>query len=54
MITDLLLGIDIGTSDTKVLATALDGREIAWVAAAPAVVFLSPGALVILIPDREG
>jgi sugar (pentulose or hexulose) kinase len=32
--TDLLLGVDIGTSDTKVLATTLDGREIAWVAAA--------------------
>jgi sugar (pentulose or hexulose) kinase len=32
--TDLLLGVDIGTSDTKVLATTLDGREITWVAAA--------------------
>lgn len=31
---DLLLGIDIGTSDTKVLATTQDGCEIAWVAAA--------------------
>jgi sugar (pentulose or hexulose) kinase len=32
--TDLVLGVDIGTSDTKVLATTPDGREIAWVAAA--------------------
>ena len=32
--TDLVLGVDIGTSDTKVLATTLDGREITWVAAA--------------------
>ena len=31
--TDVVLGVDIGTSDTKVLATTLDGREIAWVAA---------------------
>lgn len=31
---DLLLGIDIGTSDTKVLVTTVDGTEIASVAAA--------------------
>ncbi|HEY4994605.1 MAG TPA: FGGY family carbohydrate kinase, partial [Nakamurella sp.] len=34
MTTALLLGVDVGTSDTKVLATTLDGREISCVTAA--------------------
>jgi sugar (pentulose or hexulose) kinase len=49
--TDLLLGIDIGTSDTKVLATTLEGREITWVAAATHW-DTRPGSLTETSPDR--
>lgn len=49
--TDLLLGVDIGTSDTKVLATTMDGREITWAAAATHW-STRPGSLTETDPDR--
>ena len=49
--TDVLLGVDIGTSDTKVLATTLEGREITWVAAATQW-DTRPGSLTETSPDR--
>ena len=49
--TDILLGVDIGTSDTKVLATTLEGREISWVAVATHW-DTRPGSLTETSPDR--
>jgi sugar (pentulose or hexulose) kinase len=50
-VTDVLLGVDIGTSDTKVLATTLEGREITWVAEATHW-NTRPGSLTETEPDR--